>query len=161
MTSLFILLAIAGLTVLATLFFRVSSILLFTSVAVGDLLVRYMGDNATLVVATAYNGSHDDVIARLGLLLLPVVCTLLFCRHSLSRAKVVLHMVPIVASSVVLALLVLVQLPGGFQNSVYSSSYGTQIRENQDLAIASAGVASLVVAWLTTETHKARRSKKH
>ncbi len=159
MTSLIILAALAGATILAALFFRVNSMLLFTSVAVGDLLVRYMGDNATLVIASAYRGANADVIAKLGLLMLPVFFTLLFGRHSLSKAKAVLHIVPIVATGVVLALLVLVQLPAGFQYSVYNSKFGTQIRQNQDLAIAAAGVASLVVAWLTNQ--KPGRSKKH
>lgn len=161
MTSLIILAAIAGLTILGALFFRVNSMLLFTSVAVGDLLVRYMGENAALVVSGAYRGADGDVIAKLGLLLLPVFFTLLFGRHSLSKAKAVLHIVPIVATGIVLALLVLVQLPGGFQNAVYTSQFGNVIKENQDLTIAAAGVASLVVAWLTNSTQRNHHSKKH
>ncbi len=160
MTSLIILAAIAGLTILAALFFRVNSMLLFTSVAVGDLLVRYMGENATLVVSGVYQGAHNDVMAKLGLLFLPVALTLVFGRHSLSKAKAVLHIVPIVATGIVLALLVLVQLPGGFQHNVYTSAFGTVIKENQDLAIAGAGVASLLVAWISNGTQKGH-SKKH
>src|SRR5581483_3688487 len=160
MASLIILAAIAGATILAALVFRVNSMLLFTSVAVGDLLVRYMGDNANLVIATMYHGANGDVIAKLGLLFIPVLLTLAFGRHSLSKARAILHFVPIIATGIVLALLVLVQLPAGFQGSVYSSKFGTPIKENQDLAIAAAGVASLVVAWLTNETHEGH-VKKH
>src|SRR3954464_13344246 len=104
MTSLFILAGIAGATILLALFLRVNSIVLFTSVAVGDLLMRYMGENATLVVASAYRGNNGDVFAKLGLLLIPVVLTLLFSRHSVSRAKTILHLVPIIATGIVLAL---------------------------------------------------------
>jgi len=135
--------------------------MLFTSVAVGDLLMRYMGENATLVVAGAYRGANADIIAKLGLLLIPVVLTLFFGHNSLSKAKTVLHLVPIIATGIVLSLLILTQMPNGFQNSVYNSKYGSQIKENQDLAIATAGVASLVVAWITNETSKTRHGKKH
>ena len=161
MTSLIILAGIAAATVLLALFLRVNSIVLFTSVAVGDLLMRYMGDNATLVVASAYRGANAGIVAKLGLLLIPVILTLFFSHHSLSKAKTVLHLVPIIATGIVLSLLILTQLPSSFQNSVYTSKYGSQIKENQDLAIAAAGVASLVVAWITNETSKSRHGKKH
>ncbi len=161
MTSLIILAAIAAATIGGALFFRVNSILLFTSVAVGDLLVRYMGEDATLVVSSAYRGNHDEVIAKLGLLVLPLILTLFFGRHSFSKAKVVLHFIPIVATGIVLSLLVLGLLPGGFQHDVYSWKYGYIIQQNQDLAIAAAGVASLIVAWITNGTGKSKHSKKH
>ncbi len=152
---------IAVATILLALFLRVNSIVLFTSVAVGDLLMRYMGENASLVVAGVYRGANADIIAKLSLLLIPVILTLFFSHHSLSKAKTFLHIVPIIATGIVLSLLILTQLPRNFQDSVYNSRYGTQIKENQDLAIAAAGVASLVVAWITNETSKAKHSKKH
>jgi hypothetical protein len=161
MTSLIILAAIAGVTILAAFLWRVNSMLLFTSVAVGDLLVRHLGNDASLVVGSSYRGANSDIIAKIGLLFLPVVLTLLFGRHSLSKSKAFLHLIPIIATGGVLALLTLLLLPAGFQGSVYNSPAGTTIKEVQDLAIAAAGVASLLVAWLTNSTQKAQRGKKH
>lgn len=135
--------------------------LLFTSVAVGDLLVRYMSDSAQLAVSGFYRGSNADMIARLGLLFLPVVLTLLFGRKSLSRTKTVLHFVPIVATGGVLALLTLALMTPGFQGAVYATPFGPTIKEVQDLAIAAAGVASLLVAWITNGAEKTRHAKKH
>jgi hypothetical protein len=161
MTSLLILAAIAGVTIFLAFFWRVNSMLLFTSVAVGDLLVRYMGNNANLVINSFYRGANADVIAKLGLLLLPVIFTLIFGRKSLSHTKAMLHFAPIVATGIVLALLVLTLLPTAFQDSVYNSQVGPQIKQNQDLSIAAAGVISLLVAWITNEGEKKRHSKKH
>ena len=63
------------------------------------------------------------------------------------------------ATGAVLALLTLVQLPSGFQNSVYGSPHGDTIRQIQNLAIAGAGVASLMVAWIANMTQKNHGNK--
>lgn len=161
MTSLIILAAIAGVPIILAFLWRVNSLLLFTSVAVGDLLVHYLSDNASLVLAGFYKGANVDMIAKLSLLFLPVVLTLLFGRKSLSKTKTVLHFVPIVATGGVLALLALHVLPIGFQVSVNNSPVGGKIMQVQDIAIAGAGVASLVVAWIANMTQKGSEKRHH
>lgn len=158
MAPLAVLIAIAALLIIAAVVWRVNSMLLFTSVAVGDLLVRHLGEDAVILVESFVKGANTAVVAKLGLLFLPVLLTLLFGRHSLSKAKAVLHFVPIIATGGVLALLTLPLLSSSFQATVYNSPIGTNIRNVQDVAIAGAGVASLVVAWLTNPKH---RDKKH
>jgi hypothetical protein len=160
MLPLVILGAIAAVPVAAAILWRVNSMLLFTSVAVGDLLVRYLGEEGALVVAGFYKSTNATMVAQLALLFLPVVLTLLFGHHSLSKTKAVLHFVPIIATGAVIALLALTLLPNSFQAAVYSSPFGNDIRQLQNLAIAAAGVASLLVAWITNST-KGRLGKRH
>ncbi len=159
MLPLIALSAIAAVPIVAALLWRVNSIILFTSVAVGDLLVRHLGDDSSVALSSFYRGANASMAAKLGLLFLPVVLTLMFGRHSLSKTKVVLHFIPIVATGVVLALLTLPLLSTSFQASVYNSPFGPNIRNIQDVAIAGAGIASLLVAWITN--HKSPHSKKH
>lgn len=150
--------AVAAVPIVAAILWRVNSILLFTSVAVGDLLVRYLGEDASLITESFYKGPRAAMATKLTLLFLPVLFTLLFGKHSLSRFRAILHFVPIVATGIVLAFLTLPLLTGNFQASVYNSSFGTYIKNTQDMAIAGAGVASLVVAWLTNQQkHDKRR----
>lgn len=159
MLPLVVLGAIAVVPAILAILWRVNSIILFTSVAVGDLLVRYLGEDAGTLAQSFYKNFQTPMGAKLALLFAPVVLTLLFGMHSLSKFRAVLHFIPIIATGAVLALLTLPLLSLSFQASVYSSPFGPMIKNTQDLIIAGAAVTSLVVAWLTTQ--KSHHGKKH
>lgn len=160
MTPLILLAAMVGLPFLLTLVARVSAVYLLLSLLVGDILVRYLGDDVVLVASTFMRNFHSDFAVQLVLLLLPVVLTLLLMRKSAPKSQFLLHILPLLAVSLAGLIVALPLLPGGLQHSLTSTPTGTVLKNSQDLIMAITGVAILMLAWLTGR-HKEERSGKH
>lgn len=146
---------IAALPALAAIVLRVNAVLLFASIAAGELLVIRFGDDAELVVSMAMRGDGAAVVARLIVLFLPVALTLLFARKSVSGSKMALHIIPILATSLLIAALTYPFLSAEFQQKVLASPHGKQLVSSMDIIVGVAVVFDLLLLWWT------HRPKKH
>lgn len=132
--------------VFLALVFRVNAVYVFMSVCAGYLLQMALSDSVDLVLATLIKGSNSVVAARVGLLVLPVIVTIILLRKTQGRSAV-FQFIPLIFSGMLLGNLVLPLLTPGFSQDIYNSVYGTSIRQSQDLVTAVAVVSNLVLAW--------------
>jgi hypothetical protein len=160
MNPLILLGAIAGVPVVLALVFRVSGVFLFLSVAVGSLFVSYVGDDASLALGMVVRGQNTTLMTQFGLLLVPVVLSLLFLRKTLPKSKVLLHVPLLVATGASLAISALPFLDSGAQAKVFANQYGGTFRDAQDVIVATTGLLALAILWLTYH-HKEDKHKKH
>ena len=156
MTPLILLAVIAGLPVLLALLLRVNAVFLFMSVAAGNLLVRYVGDDADLALGMVVRDADAPIIAKFVLQLAPVILTILFLRKTLPRSKMLLHVIPCIAVGLSLGVFVLTFLTSSVQAKVYDSPYGDILKTSQDVIIGAAVVLTLLLAWLTYRNKDAK-----
>jgi hypothetical protein len=152
--------ALAGIPVLLALVFRVSAVFVFLSVAAGGLLVQMVGDDANLAAGMVVHTGNIQMITNFVLLLLPLVLTLLFMRKTLPTSKLPLHIVPLVATSLALAILALPLLPSQMQQQILNGPHGDTIDDVKDVVVAGAAVMTLLLTWLTGR-HKEHKAGKH
>lgn len=151
---------IVGVPFVLALIFRVSAVMLFLSVAIGSLLVRHFGDDASVVLGSFIQTANVEQITNIGLQLLPVALTLLFLRRSVSPGQFVLHVVPLVLSSAALGMLALPLLSAGIQGAFYNTSLGTAVKPSDDVIIGAASLSVLLLAWMA-KPHHSKHGKHH
>lgn len=152
--------AMAGLPVLLALLLRVNAVYLFVSVAAGDLLVRYLADDAALALNAFIRSNNVPTVTYLVMLLVPVVLTLLILRKSLPTTKVLLHIPALVGCGLLVAALALPLLPSPLQSQVVDLPAGNVLRQSQDIIV---GVTTALVLFLAWHSYRPRdgKSKKH
>jgi len=138
---------IAGLPVLVALLLRVSAIFLFTSIAVGNLLVLYLSDDAILAVNAFNKSPQVPMVVQLTLLFLPVLCTLVVLRKSLAKSKFFLHFIPLIGCGLSLAVIALPVLPGDLRAQIFSMPFGSIFKNSQDLIVSITAVMVLLLMW--------------
>lgn len=158
-------LIVVGLIVSAplvlSLLFRVSAVMLFLSIAIGSLLVKYFGDDASVVLGSFVHSANLERITNLSLQLLPVALTLFFLRKSASAGQFILHIVPLVLSSAALGMMALPLLSAGTQGAFYNTSVGKSVKPADDVIIGAASVSVLLLAWAVGKPHHSGRGKHH
>lgn len=160
MNTLIILGAIVGMPILLALVLRVNAVFIFLAVATGALLSQYISDDASLVLTSFFTRVSVDQYVKLGLLILPLILTLLILRKSMSPAQFPLHVVPLIVTCAAFATLVISNLPGGVQHNISSDHYGHISMSSQNVLIAAASVLTLVLAFITGG-HKSKSKGKH
>lgn len=148
--------------VLAALVLRVNAALLFMSIAVGALLEQTLGDSTAFTLTTLVHIAHNDEVARIGLLALPIVLTLLFLRKTAKRRDMLLQLLPLLLCGAALAAIVLPLLTPGIRGAVAISRYSLVIDQSQDLVVAAAAAINMMLAWRSfRHREESHRSKKH
>lgn len=162
MDALIILALIAGIPVLLALLLRVSGVFLFLSLASGNLLLLYLGDDAGLASSMLVRGQNSYMIAQLVLLVLPIVLSLFLLKRTLPKAKILLHLPLLATTGLALATLALPLFDSNTQAKVFATQYGGMLRDYQDVIIGSAAVLALLVMWFTYR-HKTedKHKKRH
>jgi len=158
MDALIILGAIGVITLFLSLIFRVSGVFLFLSIAVGYLLMTYVGDDAGLVLGMVVKTGKVNIIAQFTVLLTPVVLSLFLLKRTLPKHKIFLHLPLLVASSLSLVALSLPLLDSSMQEKVFANIYGGILRENQDVFVSVAAILAIVIMWAT---YRHKEDKKH
>lgn len=153
--------AVAAVTFLLSLLFRVNALYMFISVISGELLVRYVGDDAGLAIGSIIKGQNGPMIAQLLLLFLPVVLALLLLRHTMAKSKVLLHIVPLVGIVVTLMIFIVPLLASSAQRVLLDNQIVNNIVRAQDLIIAATCVSVLGLMFATGRHHEAKHGKHH
>lgn len=143
---------------LLALLLRVNGVFLFLSVAAGNLLVMSVADDADLALGMAVS-ADTTTIARFSLQLAPVLLTLLFLRKTMPRSKMLIHLLPVIATGLMLAVFVLPFLSPDTRGQVYDSAYGETIDSAQDVVIGVASLLTLLLAWFSYRNKDGKRGK--
>lgn len=129
---------------------RTNAAVVFFSLCAGSLLVRYVGDDASLVGTVVGNNSHAvSQYAELILLLLPALAVAIILRKSVSTTKIVFNVIPAIAVGLVGVLLAVPLLPGGVQANIISTEGWKLLEHSQELVLGASVLASVVVLWIT------------
>jgi hypothetical protein len=160
MTPLIVVAAVACVPVVLALVLRVHAVFLFVSMAAGYLLVQFVGDDAGLAADAFIRRANTPMVTQIALLVAPILFTLLLMRKSMPRSKMVLHVIPLIAIGMSLAVLLLPLVPSNVQKQVFDAPHGNVIRDAQDVVVAVAAVLTLLLTW-TTGRHKEDKKSKH
>lgn len=152
---------LAGLPVLNAILFRVSAIFLFTSIAVGNFLVLYLSDDVILALNAFSKDKNIPMTVRLALLLVPVIMTLFILRKSLTKSKIIWHLVPLIGCGLSIAVLALPMLPSEVQGQIFGMPSGDVFKNSQDLIISVTGIMVLMLMWRGYRHKEGKHSKKH
>ncbi len=148
-----------GLPLLIGLFFRVSVSHLFLALLSGELLERYFKDDAILALSATVRKDAVLEYAGLAILVLPMLLTALFLRHTLSKGRVILHTIPLIISGIVFAAFAAPLLPGGLQSQLRDNQYGSILINSTELIIGAMVLLQLVALWINASSEK--HKKKH
>ena len=121
MIPLIVLALVVGMPVLLALVFRVNAIFVFLSICAGYFLQFALSDDVDLAFATVVRGSDSIVVARLVLLVLPLLLTLLLVRKSQGKS-LIFQFVPLIFSGLFLAIIALPLLPAGTAGAICVAS---------------------------------------
>jgi len=151
---------LAGLPVLVAVLFRVSAVLLFTSIAVGNFLVLYLSDDVVLAVNAFTKDKNVTMAVQFALLLAPVVLALLLLRKTVTKGKLILHVVALVGCGLSIAVMALPIFASDVQAQIFKMPLGDIFKNSQDLIVGITAIVVLLL-MLSTYRHKEGKGKKH
>lgn len=140
---------IVALPTLLIVFVRVKAAMVFMALCVGAVLSTIVSDSALDMMQTfvrGYNASTQTSV-QIGLLVAPMVLTLLFLAKTLSSSKVIMNIFPALLTGVVLLLLVVPLLPGGVSAGIYGTEAWNQLTAYQAAIVSVAALTSLAQLW--------------
>lgn len=154
--------AVLGLPLLLGVLLRVSTTYLFFSLMAGELLARTFSNDGALAISTVFSKGSASSYAGVILLILPLLFTSVFLRKTLSKKKIFLHVIPLVATGVVCAAFVLPILPAAAKAQVLSVSVGRELLKSHELIVGVIVFLQLITLWLFNRSKDSEHSgKKH
>lgn len=153
MSPLILLGLLAGLPLLLFVILRVKPLYLFVSIMTGFVWVEYLGEPADLTLRSISNVPNPAEVARIGLLLIPLLITLLLMRKSLSTSALPFQFFLLVANSLLLATLVINELPAGVRTDIHNTPEGNIVRQANDVLIAGVAGLHVLVMWIMRPRH--------
>lgn len=161
----FIILGLGLTPVLLLMLLRVNAALVFVSLCVGYVAAQFLGNDiqsfANLFIS---HGSAVSVsVMRLGLLLAPAVLTMLFMIGTVRKTRLVLNMLPALATGCLVVLLVVPLLPSSTANAVTGSSLWVQFSRLQSAIVGASALISLFFLWTQRpkKRHEEHTGKHH
>ena len=157
MTPLVILGALALGPVAILTLLRVNAAFIFLSLCLGDVLVQFVGHDAISVVNGAHSVSSNYV--QLGLLLVPVILTLIFMIRTVKGTWLVLNVLPAIGVGLLTTLLVVPLVSPGLHHNLVASSTWGDLSKAQDLIVSFSALLCLLFLWKQRPHEK--RGKRH
>jgi len=144
-----------------TLLLRSNGVLVFLSVCLGSVLATYVAGDASSVISGASRSGALVTMqwTQLGLLVVPVLCTVLLKRKKLKGFKLLLGFVAAIAAGALLALLGVQYLSSALQDSIYESTAWHELN-NLETAVILTG-ATITFLYLLMTRWKPEGDKKH
>lgn len=140
--------------------FRVKPLYVFVSVITGYFWSEFLGESAGLIVGSMVRNENADFVTQIGLLLLPVVLTLLIMKKTLSTNALPFQFFLLVANSVLLITFLLPLLPPGQQGAIYQTNAGNSLRQSHDVLIAGIVGMHVLFMWIM-RPQQPHAKKKH
>ncbi len=119
---------------------RVPAALLFLSVLIGHLLATEVNSDA-YGLALASGRLDDPSLVQIGLLLAPVVLSIVFLRHKVPRSKIAVEAIPMLFTAATLLLLAVPLIPS-LQQSLESAL--SELSTYRSIILACACVSVLI-----------------
>jgi len=157
-----ILIALVAVPVVVLFLLRINAALVFLSLCLGDVLVRFVGNDAVSVVAGAGTSAHTSgSTIRLVLLLAPAVLTTLFMIKTVRSSMRLVNILPAVATGFLAAVLVVPLLSPSILHQVVTSSLWSQFQSLQAAIVAAGTLICLVFLWMQRPKNHDDKHGKH
>ncbi len=156
-------LIILGFIILApialVMLLRVNAAILFMSLCVGEVLVQYVGSDATSLIAifSSHSTQLSTSTIKIALLFVPAILTALFMFHSVRGTRLILNIIPAIAVGTFTALLVEPLLSKSMQMTLEKSTIWHQFLNAQTLIVGVGALVSLLFLWI--QHHGSRHSE--
>lgn len=160
MQAYIILGVLLGLPLILGILFRVGAPNLFLSLLSADLLVHYFEDDAHRLLKPTVNNPAILEYLGLAILVLPMLLTALFMRHSLSKGKVIFHVVPLLITGAVFAAFASRLLPASLDSQLVSTTPGHWLKQSSDIVIGAMIALQLIFLWVFNRPPKDGKKKK-
>ena len=151
MTYLVILAALMVVPIALIAALRVNAAIAFMSLCLGSVLARYTSNDVASIASGLSSSVSPSLIQWVGvvLLLLPFVLTVLFTRGSVSSKKLLINLLPAIATGLLLALLLIPLLPPDLQSHLYAQKTW-RILDNAQTSVILGGASFSLLALLFT-----------
>lgn len=126
-------------------YWRVPATVLFLSILIGKLFAEELSLDAHDVVSGIFPGL-STMYVQAGLLILPVILTIIFLRGSVPKSRILINAVPLLFCLVTLALFI---NPYFDVVSKLDEQQRIILTDNQNYVVAIAGLVTLLSAWLS------------
>lgn len=146
MTEMLILGGITAGLWLALLFLRVPSSIAFLSLLIGQLLSTQVDQDIIDLISSMIN-IPDHRYVQAGLLLLPLLLTVLILHHRVAKSKVFIEAVPLLLLSA-LTIILLAPLVTSL-NTLLAMATNDQLTAYKSIIVVAASASGLVSAWLS------------
>ena len=150
MPHMIFLLAVLAIPTLALTILRIHAVMVFMSLCLGDVLVRYVASDAnTMLKLFIPNVSQISTSSvQLIVLLLPVVLTSVFMLFSVrGQGRVIMNILPAIGTGLLMALLVVPLLPLGTRFAIESQPLWNQLSKLQALIVGISAIIGLFFLW--------------
>lgn len=140
--------AIAPVVILTIL--RINAVMIFLSLCLGDVLVRYVAGNAnSMLTWMAPNITPLSAsMVQLAVLLLPVVLTCVFMLFSVrGRMRTLMNILPAAGVGLLGILLIVPLLPPGLKFAIEDQALWSQLTRSQALIVGLSAMISLFFLW--------------
>ena len=161
MTGQIVLGLIIGLPLLLGILFRVSTSHIFFSLMAGELLGRYFGHDVEKQANAVSNQVNITGYGEIALLTVPMLLTAVFLRRSISKGKILLHIVPLLITGVVYAAFLIPILPVRAQQEIQTFIVGGWLLHLNKVIIGGMVIVQLVSLWALNRGENAHKNKHH
>jgi hypothetical protein len=163
MSPIVLISAVAAAPVLLLLVLRVNAAIVFLSLCLGSVLVRFAGNDAGSFV-NLFSASHaaSGYGISLALLLVPAVFTALVMIGTVrGTVRLVLNLLPALSVGLLTVLLAEPLFSPGLRGSIASTSVWNHVQQAQVLVVTLGGIISLLFLWLQRPRHPHDKHHRH
>jgi hypothetical protein len=154
MTSTIILWSILIFPLVLGVLFRVGAPHLFFSLMAGELLARYFGHDVEKLAADNLARQTPERYGEIILVLAAMLLTAFFMRGTVTKSRLLLHVIPLAVTGVIMAAFLLPLLPPGLQENISTTYVGGWILNLNRAIIGVVVVFQLISLWLFNRSEK-------
>lgn len=141
---------------------RTNSAVVFFSICAGSVLANQLGNEATLLSSTVIkDGDLNKSVVYISLIFLPALLSTIFLRSTISSGKLFLNLVPSLAASGLLLLLIVPLLPSNVSGLLTSSSAWDRLQQYQPIILVVGVVSSILLLFFASKRSGNKKHKKH
>jgi hypothetical protein len=148
MTATLILWSILIFPLVLGIIFRVGAPHLFFSLMAGELLARYFGHDIEKIAAENLTTQPPERYGEIVLVVVAMLLTAFFMRGTVSKSRLVLHIIPLSITGIIMAAFLLPLLPESLQSPIGDTFVGGWILNLNRAIIGVVVVVQLISLWL-------------
>jgi hypothetical protein len=166
MTPLVVISALLAAPVAVLTVLRVNAMMVFLSLCLGTVLLRFVGQeaNSTVGILTSYGTTNETAVSAFLLFLPAAVTTFFMVRTVKTKFKQLLNFLIAIAVGCLVALLVEPMLPSALRSGIATTEVWHYVQKLQVLVIALGAIFSLLFLWVQKPKHhgeEAHHGKHH
>ena len=158
MTATIILWVILAFPLVLGIILRVGAPHLFFSLMAGELLARYFGHDVEKLAAESLSNQSPDHYGEIALVLLTMMLTAFFMRGTVTKNKLVLHIIPYAVTGVIMGAFLLPLLSTGLQNQISATFVGGWIIDLNRSIIGAVVVLQIISLWIFNRSEKTKNT---